>query len=217
MSLETLAVELALAFTAGVLSLFSPCSFPFLPGYIAYLVGSKTSIRRAIAIGTVCTIGLTSIFVALGVLASVVGDIIAQYIPWVQRIAALLIIVLGLTLLVGIPIRLPTPPLKPMKRPGFIGAYAFGLTYGLIASTCAAPIFISIMLYAFVGGVLQGIIAFLAYSLGMGAVLIPLAAFTAEAEKGLVKKVTAAIPLIEKVSGLMLIAVGIYLFIYFTK
>lgn len=215
MSLETLSFDLALAFSAGVFSIFSPCSFPLLPGYIAYMAGSKASVKKAATVGVVCTLGFMTVFTTLGTIASSIGSIFTKYIPWIQLIAALLIIFFGLTMLINISLPLPMISLKARENLGLLGMYAFGLTYGL-ANTCAAPIFFSIVLYAFVGGILRGTSASLAYSLGMGSVFIVLAIITAEAKRSVVQKVAALSRWIGRLSGLVLIAVGAYLVYLFT-
>lgn len=211
MPLETLAFDLAFAFSAGVFSLFSPCSFPLLPGYIAYMTGSKASGKQAAVIGGICTLGFMTVFTMLGAIASSIGSIFTKYLPWFQLIAALLIIVFGVTMLVNIPLPLPLFSLKARKSVGLLSMYTFGLTYGLASLTCAAPIFFSIVLYAFVGGILRGVATLLAYSLGMGAVFIVSAILTAEAKRSVLQKIAALTPWIQRLSGLVLIAVGAYL------
>ena len=84
MSLETLAFDLAFAFSAGIFSIFSPCSFPLLPGYIAYMVGSKASGKKAVLVGGICTLGFLTVFTILGAVASSVGSIFIRYLPWLQ-------------------------------------------------------------------------------------------------------------------------------------
>lgn len=210
MSLETLAFDLAFAFSAGVFSIFSPCSFPLLPGYIAYMVGSKASGKKAALVGCICTLGFLTVFTILGVIAASVGSIFIEYLPWLQLIAAILIIFFGLTLLLDISLPLPTVSIKASESLGLLSMYTFGLTYGL-ASTCTAPIFFSVVLYAFVGGILSGIATSLAYSLGMGFVFILLTILTVEAKRSVVQKISTLTPLIRKLSGLVLITVGIYM------
>lgn len=211
---ETLAFDLAFAFSAGVFSIFSPCSFALLPGYIAYMAGSKASGKKAVAVGVVCTLGFMTVFTTLGAVASSVGSIFIRYMPWIQLVAALLIIVLGLTMLLNIQLPLPMMSLRTRENIGLLGMYTFGLTYGL-ASTCAAPIFFSIVLYAFVGGILRGIAISLTFSLGMGFVFIVVAILTAEAKKSVVQKAEALTQWIRRLSGLVLITVGAYLFYLF--
>lgn len=215
MSLETLAFDLAFAFSAGVFSLFSPCSFPLLPSYIAYMAGSKASGKRAAIVGGVCTLGFMTVFTMLGAIASSVGSIFTKYVPWIQLMAALLIVVFGLTMLTNISLPLPMISPKTRENIGLLGMYTFGLTYGLASLTCAAPIFLSIVLYAFIGGILRGIFTSLAYSLGMGFVFIVLAVLTTEAKRSVVQKVAAITPWIRRLSGLVLIVVGAYLFYLF--
>lgn len=151
-----------------------------------------------------------TVFTILGAIASSVGSIFIKYLPWIQLIAAILIIIFGLTILLDISLPLPMASLKTSENLGLIGMYTFGLTYGL-ASTCAAPIFFSIVLYAFVEEIISGIFTSLAYSLGMGFIFILLAVLTVEAKRSALQKAAALTPWIRKLSGLVLIAVGVYL------
>ena len=59
---------LVFAFTSGVISIFSPCSYALLPGYISYYLGSRFGIVKAITGGIACTLGLLTVFTAIGAL-----------------------------------------------------------------------------------------------------------------------------------------------------
>ncbi|MCW4036673.1 MAG: cytochrome C biogenesis protein, partial [Candidatus Bathyarchaeota archaeon] len=53
---------LAFALTAGVLTVFSPCGYALLPGYVSYYLGSRLSLMRAVYGGVACTLGLVTVF-----------------------------------------------------------------------------------------------------------------------------------------------------------
>src|SRR5699024_10724794 len=96
-------VTILVAFTAGLVSFFSPCVFPLVPAYVANLTGStieggrvaidkRTVLIRSIAF----IIGFSLIFVLLGVSASALGTMLAGYQDVIARVGGLLIIVFGM-------------------------------------------------------------------------------------------------------------------------
>lgn len=96
-------IGLFFAFTAGILSFFSPCVFPLLPAYITHLTGgkiegSKVAVDRATlftrSFGFI--VGFSLIFIVMGASASFLGQVFANYRTIVMQIAGLLIIIFGL-------------------------------------------------------------------------------------------------------------------------
>ena len=213
MSLD--APGLALVFSAGALALFSPCSFPMLPGYVLYYVGSKGSPRRALYVGMACTLGILAVFSAIGLVASTLRLLAPQHVPFLGLVAGIIVISMG----VGVMVELKLPALFAVARAprqrGLAGAFLYGIAYGLAASGCSVPIFLSIVLYAIVAGgplgPLYGTIAFLVYTLGMGISLIAVTVLAAKAKELVLKRVAGATPWLQRTSGALLIAIGAYL------
>jgi len=77
---------LTFAFTAGVFSLFSPCGFPMLLGYISYYMGAKASLGKAITSGFVCVLGLLTVFSVIGIIVSLLGSFISRYALFLELI-----------------------------------------------------------------------------------------------------------------------------------
>ena len=95
------------AFIAGLLSFVSPCVLPIVPPYLAYMAGlsfdelksneRSAAVTRRIAISAFAfVLGFTTVFVALGATASVIGQSIARYFDTLSLIAGFIIIVMGL-------------------------------------------------------------------------------------------------------------------------
>jgi cytochrome c-type biogenesis protein len=209
MSLEL--SELVFAFTAGVLSIFSPCGYALLPGYVSYYMGSELTFRKAIVGGSVCALGLTTVFSLIGVLASSLGVILPQIIPLLDLLAGIIMIALGFVILSQINLPLLQMNLTPTKRTGLIGLYLFGIVYGIAGVGCSAPIFLSVLFFAVSGGWLNGVIALVAYSAGMGLPLIVTSVLLAEAQDVLIRRISGATEKMHKISGGVLIIVGLYL------
>src|SRR5260370_12819424 len=101
-------------FVAGVLSFFSPCVAPLVPGYIGYLSGSVIAegetdrVERASSrnIRRVCLIfvaGFSCAFVALGLLSASFGRVLVAYQPVLETVAGIVMIGMGAFLLNLVP------------------------------------------------------------------------------------------------------------------
>jgi len=214
MKVTQIFIGLAFAFTAGLLSLFSPCAFPLLPGYISYYIGENVPRSKAALGGVSCMLGLITIFSAFGLVASIIGDILLPFMSIFVMIAGLIVIALGVSFMLNVQILSFHSPFKASRRKGYIGFYLFGIAYGFAASACTAPIFLSILVYAVtLGGHLNGLVTFLIYAFGMGLPLIVLSILATEAKNITYQKISRFTPTIQKVSGIILIALGCYLMV----
>jgi len=206
---------LTLIFTAGALALLSPCGFPMLPGYISYYMGAKVSLEKAVFGGVACTLGLLTVFSVIGVVVSILGSFVSRYIPFLELVAGVIVIFMGICMIVDI--RFPTlfTISKAPKQRGLIGVFLYGVVYGLAALGCSAPIFFSILFYAIAaGGPLYGMITFFVYAIGMGLPIIITTILVAKAKNFMLKRIMKMMPWFQKISGIVLITIGIYL-IYF--
>ena len=205
---------LAFPLVAGIFSLFSPCGYALLPGYISYYLGSRLHVRRAVSGGLVCTLGLMTIFILIGGSASILGALLPQIIPILNLAASAILIIMGITTLIGMEFSIPVP-VKAAKQRGLLGIYIFGVAYGLAAAGCSAPIFLSILFYSMAGGPINGAIVFLTYAVGMGLPLIITSILVAEAKELMIRKIADFTPSLRKISGATLISVGIYLLYFY--
>jgi cytochrome c biogenesis protein CcdA len=205
---------LAFAFSAGVLSLFSPCSYALLPGYVSYYLGGKFGVVKALTGGLACTLGLITVFAAIGGLASSLGELVPQVIPLLDIAAGVILIAMGLGNLLDLRMPFLSLDIMPSKRQGFIGLYTYGIIYGLAGVGCSAPIFISVLFYAMSKGLAQGVLSFVAYALGMGLPLIVTTLLLSQAREYLIQRINMATEKLRRASGAVLVAVGLYL-IYF--
>ena len=98
----SLALALPVALVAGVVSFFSPCVVPLLPGYLSYATGLsgvdlENARRGRMVLGSLLfVLGFSFVFVVLGTLSGALGD-------WLFRYTRQISVVLGLfTILVGV-------------------------------------------------------------------------------------------------------------------
>ena len=203
------------ALLAGLLSFISPCVLPIVPPYLAYLAGlsfeelrdesaRRVQERRIVMAAIAFVLGFTTVFVALGATASVIGQTIAQYFHILSIVAGVLIILMGLHFLgvFRIGAALPRGARQREQKPaGLIGAYVMGLAFAFGWTPCVGPILAAILFIAgSEGTALRGASLLATYSLGIGVPFIIAAVFASRFIKwaGRFRK---NLPLVEKVMG----------------
>jgi len=92
---------------------------------------------------------------------------------------------------------------------GLPGALALGLVSGLVASQCATPVLAAILTYVMLKGALvYGAVLLFIYALGRGVPVVLAGTFTGALKS--FQKLGSWSDVIEKASGLIIIAVGLY-------
>ncbi len=217
-------IGITAAFVAGLLSFVSPCVLPIVPPYLAYLAGISFSqlsgaevqpagvSKRIIGSSIAFVLGFTTVFVALGATASVIGQAIAQYFGILSIIAGTIILIMGLHFLgvfrIGFLYREARVDVQ-RKPAGFVGAYIIGLAFAFGWTPCVGPVLAAIL---FVAGSEEtawrgaGLLA--VYSLGIGIPFILAAAF-ASRFIGWANRFKKHMHTIERIMGLLLVVTGI--------
>jgi cytochrome c-type biogenesis protein len=99
------------AFAAGVISFLSPCVLPLVPAYLAHLTGvasdpgATASRRETMSHATAFVTGFGLVFTAIGASAGLVGGLVVDHMPTLEKVAGVFLIILGLNLM-GV-IRIP--------------------------------------------------------------------------------------------------------------
>ena len=217
-------VSFAGAFVAGLLSFVSPCVLPLVPPYLCFLGGMtldqlaeeqaarNPAARRVIYAALAFVLGFTTVFVALGAGASVIGGALTQNLDWLAQVAGVIIILLGLHFM-GLFRLLPLmrdARFHLAKRPaGLIGAYVIGLAFAFGWTPCVGPVLATIL---FVAGsedsVLYGASLLGVYSLGIGVPFLA-AAFFARPFMGFMTRFRRHLGRVEQVIGGLLVVTGL--------
>lgn len=158
--------------------------------------------------------GFSTIFLLLGASATFLGQLLLRYQDWISRIGGVLIILFGLHLL-GV---LRIAPLMRERRfqlrdrpLGRAGSYAAGLVFGAGWTPCIGPVLGALLTYASARATLgNGMLLLGGYALGL-AVPFLLAALATGMFLDTSKKMRGWIPTLEKVSGAILVFVGLLL------
>ena len=215
-------VTIFAALLAGLVSFLSPCVLPLVPPYLVYLAGAsferladaepEPEVRRETVIAALLFVaGFSTVFVCLGVGASLVGNILSKYSRELSILAGIVIMVMGLHFLGLTPIAL----LKREKRfavekpIGLWGAYVMGLAFAFGWTPCIGPVLGTIL---FLAGseatVWKGAGLLTLYSAGLGIPFI-LAAIAVEPFAAFLVRFRKYIGAIEKFMGVLLVLTGI--------
>ena len=169
-------IKLAFAFGAGFISFLTPCVLPIIPGYISYITGKNLKEierdKQVVLIKTILfSLGFSLVFIALGITASTVGNILLFFSNELRIVAGIIIILFSLQMLglfnfqfLNQEKRIETKSYKDNYTfPFLVGAaFAFGWT------PCIGPVLGSILaLSATEASVSNGILLLSFYSLGL--------------------------------------------------
>src|ERR1700684_454584 len=95
------------AFFAGLISFLSPCVLPLVPGYLSLISGAGLEelkapeahlMRRVMVNSSAFIVGFSVVFIALGLAATEVGQVLGIYKHTLARIAGVVIIIFVLHL-----------------------------------------------------------------------------------------------------------------------
>lgn len=212
--------RIPVAFLAGLASVLTPCVLPLVPGYLSAIsaveanrLGERGVARRVVIASLPFILGFTVVFVLLGAAAAAIGGVVN---PDRQlEIAGLVLVVLGLVFM-GL---LPWP--ERMVAPGLLtGARQQGSTVllGGAFAVCAAPCIGTVLagilvLAADSRTVVRGSLLLVAYSAGLAFAFL-LAGVAFARAMAVFRWVRDHYLLIQRVSGAILVVLGLLLFFH---
>jgi cytochrome c-type biogenesis protein len=216
---EPAALGVAVAFAAGLLSFLSPCVLPLVPSYVGFLTGMtlpELEGRRRVALlhALLFVAGFSLVFILLGASATALGRALNYYQIWLQRVGGLLIVAFGLVCLGVIKAEWLTRERRlhlERKPVGFLGSALVGMAFGAGWTPCIGPVLGAILgLAATSADLSRGMLLLAVYSAGL-AVPFLIAAVAVEGFLGWFQRFRRYLPWVMRVSGALLVVVGILL------
>jgi len=212
MTLQGNFIDYILVFGGGVLVSFTPCVYPLLPVTVGYIgakgAGSKI---KGFLLSLVYVSGIAVTYSILGLIAALTGSLfgaISSH-PILNLIVGIIFILFGLSLMEILSIPFPSISIKKTEGKGFLSVFILGLISGLVIGPCIAPALGAILAYiASQGNMFYGASLLFTFAYGMGLLLILAGTFS-----GLLlslPKSGAWLLKVKKMSGLILILVGVY-------
>lgn len=210
---------LSLALLAGALAAFNPCGFALLPAYLISLLVDKENPQskaelygRALKFAAAMTFGFILVFGAFATIISPFIGSIARYLPYLTIVVGAALLAVGAALVSGRSFALAkirNPNIAPTGK--WRTQIGYGITFALASLSCTIGPFLAITATAIQAkSIVKVIVLFAAYALGMGIVVLVLALLVASARNNWVYKIRNSQMIIGKISGVILIAVGIY-------
>lgn len=216
-------VPLAYAFSAGLVATVNPCGFPMLPAYLSYFIGSDDAdadprgrVPRALGAAGAVSLGFLAVFSVLGIPINAGLSSIYRAMPWLTLVVGTALVALGVAMLSGRRLKVALPRLdRGGTNRRFGSMVLFGASYAIASLSCTLPIFLSVVANtAERANAVSGALAFVAYAAGMSVVLTVLTLALALARESMVRRLRRALRYADRVAGVLLVAVGVYLLYY---
>lgn len=213
-------VEFAYAFTAGMVATVNPCGFAMLPAYLGFFLGTDDeskdalgSLLRGLVVGAAVSAGFLLLFAVAGAIVTWTSIGVGRISPWFTVVIGAVLAAGGLAIAFG---WTPTILLPRLDRGGrdrtLWSMFLFGLSYAIASLSCTLPVFSTIVVTTFRRtSFASGIATFLAYGLGMAMLLVVLTLALALARRGFVTALRRILPHMQRVSGVIMAVVGVYL------
>jgi cytochrome c-type biogenesis protein len=215
----TMALALPVALLAGLVSFFSPCVVPLLPGYLSYATGlgaaevveGSTRRGRMLAGTSLFVLGFAAVFVMTGVVAGSAGQLLAAYRDVITRVLGVVIIMLGLIFAGVLKIGQRDLRLHRIPAVGVAAAPLVGVVFALGWTPCLSPTLGVVVNLGFNEGtaVRGGLLGFV-YALGLGIPFV-LAGLAFTRMASAVAFLRERQQLVMRIGGVLLIIVGLLL------
>ncbi|MBW1999685.1 MAG: cytochrome c biogenesis protein CcdA [Deltaproteobacteria bacterium] len=223
-------VSIYMAFAAGLVSFLSPCVLPLVPGYISFISGVSLEeagtgkdenpffSRRNLYIfsnSLFFVLGFSAVFISMGASASLMGSFVSSKISLLSKLAGLVVIFFGifkLGLIRNLALYKEIRFNVRDKKYGLLGAFMIGAAFAFGWTPCIGPILGSILAYAStLERANQGMVLLSIYSLGLGLPFL-LMGLGVNWVLGFFDRIKRHLRLIEIVSGIILIILGVLIF-----
>ena len=216
--------SITLVFAAGLLSFLSPCVLPLIPSYLSILGSAwykekdraeqefPAHSKFVLFITTVCfVLGFTAVFIVLSIIMSATFLLMGGIAVYIRVASGIVVIILGLNIIFDFISVLNYEKRLRLsgKRRGLAGAFFAGAAFGAGWTPCIGPVLAGVLFLAGQSGKAGIAALYLAvYSLGLGLPFLLAAVFF---DRFLVtaKWFRSRLSLIQKISGVLLIIIGI--------
>jgi cytochrome c-type biogenesis protein len=213
----SLLLAIPVAAIAGLVSFFSPCVMPLLPGYVSYVSGMSAvdleSARRGrLLAGTVLfVLGFTAVYASYGALFGGFGFELLEYEDTVTTVLGIVTIVVGLVFMGLVPFGQRDLRIHTVPKVGLAAAPMLGVLFGLGWTPCIGPTLSAVLaLSASEASAERGALLTIVYCLGLGLPFI-VAALAYRRMLGAIAWVRRHQVAVSRVGGGLIVLVGVLL------
>ncbi|MET9566675.1 cytochrome c biogenesis CcdA family protein [Streptomyces tauricus] len=213
-----LVLAIPIALLGGLVSFFSPCVLPLVPGYLSYVTGvSGTDLAEArrgrmVAGASLFVLGFTAVFVSGGALFGYFGYTLQEHKDTMSKVLGVLMVLMGVFFLGMMP-WLTQREFRFHRRPvaGLVGAPLLGALFGIGWTPCIGPTLASVLaLSSDQASAGRGAILTVAYCVGLGVPFV-VAAVAFRKALGAFGWVKRHYVWVMRIGGGMMIATGLLL------
>lgn len=213
-----LLLALPIAVLGGLVSFFSPCVLPLVPGYLSYVTGvTGTDLAdarrgRMVVGASLFVLGFTIVFVSGGAFFGYFGNTLLGHRDVLSKVLGVLMVLLGVFFM-GLMPWLTQREFRFHKKPatGLVGAPLLGALFGVGWAPCIGPTLASVQALALnEGSAGRGAVLSVAYCVGLGLPFI-VAAVAFRKALGAFGWIKRHYTWVMRIGGIMMIATGLLL------
>jgi cytochrome c biogenesis protein CcdA len=213
-----------LALAAGMVAALNPCGFAMLPAYLTLVVRGEgadprrcAAVGRALAATAAMALGFLAVFGLFGLLTVPVATVVQRYLPYATIVIGICLVSLGMWLVTGRELTGTqigsSSRWAPTTRLGSM--FGYGVGYAIASLSCTIGPFLAVTGSTVrSGSVAGGVLVYAAYAAGLALVVGVLAVGIAFTSSALVERMRQLMPHVNRISGLVLVAVGLYVGYY---
>ena len=205
-------MQYLISFLEGLITFISPCLLPMLPIYISYFAGGgQRSTAKTLKCASGFVLGFTVVFMVMGALAGTLGGFLTRYQTAVNLVCGGAVFLFGLNYLGVLKLKLFSGMGSNVKTDNmtFLSALVFGLVFSIGWTPCVGTFLgTALMMASQQGSAMIGMGMLLCYSLGLGVPFLISAVLIDQLKSGF-NFIKAHYEIINKVCGVLLIAVGV--------
>jgi cytochrome c-type biogenesis protein len=213
----SLVLAIPVALVAGLVSFFSPCVIPLLPGYLSYATGlSGADLEHArrgrmLAGALLFVLGFSAVYVVIGFTAGSLGTWLVRSRSQLEVVLGIILILLGLAFAGLVPFLQRDVRVHTVPAVGLGAAPLLGFLFGLGWTPCVGPTLSAILTLGFDQGTAgRGALLAAVYCLGLGVPFI-VAALAYRRALGAFRVVRRHQQWVTRIGGAMLVVVGLAL------
>ena len=210
--------------TLGMVATVNPCGFAMLPAYLSYFLGledseaqvPRASVAQAVRVACAVAAGFLAVFALAGVAVELTSLPVQENVPWISIVIGVALFALGVAMLCGFEPSVRLPRLDRGGRTRTVGSmFVFGVSYAVASIGCTLPLFLGAVAGTMTrDSVVEGVMVFGVYGLGMTLVLLALTVAVALARTSIVRFLRGAQPYVGRVAGGLVALAGAYVAYY---
>ncbi|MEV6838128.1 cytochrome c biogenesis protein CcdA [Streptomyces sp. NPDC051133] len=213
-----LLVAAPIALMGGLVSFFSPCVLPLVPGYLSYVTGvagtdlGEARRGRMVAGASLFVLGFSAVFISTGALFGSFGWTLQEYKDTLSKVLGVFMILMGVFFM-GLMPWFTQREFRFHKRPttGLVGAPIVGALFGIGWTPCLGPTLSSVNLLAMrESSAARGALLMVVYCIGLGLPFV-LAAVAFRKALGAFAWVKRHYVWVMRIGGTMMIVTGVLL------